>query len=357
MRSRHARLRAAVLPAVAVCLCVASSSCKLDAHRAALAAESSSDLGDVFEWSNPITLEENDEVINVTPRVSLDPQGGFLVADVQENQFRLYDSNGALTRFFGARGDGPGEFREAVAAVRMSDGSILAVDGSHPRAAWYDSDGSLLGTLPTQFVTVFDVDLLDDDLVLVSGGAANDLWNRLHIWDPKANTIVRSFFPAPLAETNPAAAAQAGFAVATVESDTIAALFALSDTVYLFDKDGDAIGQLPIPSQYFRPLKDAPPTGGRGGIRAVRDWLASFSMVSGVFWGPDGTFVIQWQDRENMMPKWRLLQMTRDGRRLFELIDTPEVLVGAENQGSYYFIEPSSETPNRWVIGQLRSHS
>jgi hypothetical protein len=329
----------------------------MDARRSALAAESSADLGDFFEWSHPIALEENEEVINVTPKVTLDPLGGFLVADVQENQFRLYDSNGELLQFFGARGDGPGEFRNAVAAVRMSDGSILAVDGSHMKAAWYATDGSLLGTLPTPFATVFDVDVIDDSLVLVSGGTADDLWNRLHIWDAKANSIVRSFFPAPLAETNPGAAAQAGFAVATVRSDTIAALFALSDTVYLFETDGDAIGQLPIPSQHFRPLRKAPPTGGRGGIGAVRDWLASFSMVSGVFWGPDGTFVIQWQDRENMMPRWRLLQMTRDGRRLFELVDTPEVLAGAEDEGSYYFIEPGSETPNRWVIGQLRSHS
>ena len=358
MLARHSWRRTLLLPALAVGLAAAVSGCRMDARREALAAESSGDLGDFVEWYQEITLEENEDVINVVPRVTLDPQGGFLVADAQESQFRLYDPDGGLARSFGARGDGPGEFRYPAGAVRLSDGSILAVDGARRRAARFDAAGrALLATLKTPFVTVFDVDVLDDSLLLVAGGAADDLWNRLHIWNVKSNTIVRSFFTAPLAETNPVAAAQAGFAVATVRADTIAAVFALTDTVYLFEADGDAIGQIPIPSRYFRPLDSDPPKGGRGGIRAVRDWLASFSMVSGVFWGPDGTFLVQWQDRENMLPVWRLLLMTRDGRRIFELVDTPELLASAGDGPSFYFVKPGSEAPNEWAIGRLRPRS
>ena len=64
-----------------------------------------------------IHLEENDRVLNVQVHMSLDPRGGFLVADAAENQIRRYDRNGKLLAHFARKGEGPGEFSVLLRAL------------------------------------------------------------------------------------------------------------------------------------------------------------------------------------------------------------------------------------------------
>jgi len=61
-------------------------------------------LEEVIQWESELTLEEPGGIFTVQPRVSLDPTGGFVVADMEEQQIRLYDEEGALTQAFGHKG-------------------------------------------------------------------------------------------------------------------------------------------------------------------------------------------------------------------------------------------------------------
>lgn len=313
------------------------------------------ELAGLVKWHRQIRLQENDSVINVMPHVNLDPAGGFLVADIKEGQIRRYGTDGKLLRAFGSKGAGPAEFKSPTAALRMSDGSILTLDAGAPKAALFDSTGSeLIRTIRTPFHTIYDADLLDDSLLLVSGRILENGWERLHIWNVNSNTLVRSFFPAPVADEDRSAAMSVGFVTADVLRDTIVAVFALSDTLYFFTAAGAKLEQVRIPSQYFRHLDQPPPTGGSGGIAAVRDWLATFSTTAHVFWTSDTTLLVQYQDRENMLPRWRLLYMRRSGERIFELVDTPKLLASGMSRDSLYFVDPGSETPSLWIVGVLQ---
>ena len=158
-------------------------------------ASSSTAVGEVLEWGKEIVLEENFEVLNVSPMVRTDPETGFLVADPREAQFRLYDPSGNLVHYFGSRGGGPQEFSRPAVAVRLPSGSILAVDGRAKAAIFNPQATDVERTFQTPFVIVYDVDLLEDDQALISGLTADQGSTRLHMMDLETGDIVRSFFP------------------------------------------------------------------------------------------------------------------------------------------------------------------
>jgi hypothetical protein len=350
-RPRTLRPGAAALAALLLAAC---GGAKPDADGAAAASLDTVALDRVVAWEGELALEESDEVLNVLPRVSVDPRGGFLVADEQESQVRRYGPDGKLLFRFGRRGGGPREFTFLHRALRLPGGEVLALD-TYNRGALFDAAGdSLLRTLTFPVGPVHAAEVLDDTLLLLGGKLSGrgfaDPDARLHLWSLARDTLVRSFFtPAVRGRARTLAANTAGFVSTAVRGDTIAATFSLSDTVYLFDRRGRALGKVPVPFRGFRRLdEDAPLPGRNGGVVQAREWVGTFSLVSDLFWLADGTFVVQYQDREGPEPRWRLLRMTRDGRRLFESRDTPRLLAADPASGSLYFVTPGSETPNRW---------
>lgn len=309
-------------------------------------------------WGRALTLEENRAVVNVTIHVAPDPRGGFLVADNQEDQVRRYDPLGRLVEAFGKRGPGPREFTYLLTAQRRSDGEVVALDGlSH--AAVFDSAGAeLVRTFRVPVEQVKFATLVNDTLLLVGGqrladrGADPD--ERLHLWNLRTGTLARSFFPVhPSTAGHRFAANTAGILGAAARGDTIAAVFALSDSVYLFDLRGRRLSAVPIPSAGLRRFDPdmSPP---HADIVSAREWFGRFSLVSNVWWTRDGGFVVQYQDRVGVEPHWRLVRMTRDGRRLFESTETPHLLAVDAAADTLWFVKPSSPTPNEWVAATFR---
>src|SRR3954471_25026938 len=92
-----------------LCAFVASG-CGRDRAAAATPREVFTPLDRHVAWGRSVTLEESDDVVNVLIRANLDPRGGFLVADEQEDQVRRYGPDGRLLFTFGRRGAGPREF-------------------------------------------------------------------------------------------------------------------------------------------------------------------------------------------------------------------------------------------------------
>ena len=333
-----------------------AAACGSDADAGGVASAGSPDrLDDVVAWEREITLEENDGTINVVVRADPDPRGGFLVADEREGYIRRYAPDGMLLRQFGGRGAGPGEFDRPLRALCLADGTIAAFDGAY-RGAVFDSTGErLLRTFRTPIGPLHSVTLLDDSLVLLGGRHAEGERSasaRLHRWNLNRDSLEASFFspPAP-SQAHTVTSASAPWSGVDRRGDTLAVVTALSDTVYLLSMDGTTLERIPIPSARLRrldprgPLPDA-----RGGVGAARSWFASFSLIADVFWVGD-TFLVQYQDRTRREPDWRLLGMTRDGKRTFEAVDTPFLL--AADEGTLYFVAPGSATPNVWRSARL----
>jgi hypothetical protein len=299
-----------------------------------------------------IELDESPSVINVSPRVKPDPLGGFLIADADESQIRRYSAAGDLLTAFGRKGRGPGEFERLSAVVRTYREQLLAVEVGG-RLSLFDPAGTaLLRSWNVPLAPVYGAASHADTLVVLSGRHGGGMGGELvHLLDPRTGTLTRSLFPMPRPPRGMEATyAFAGTADAAVRHDTIAAVFALADSVYLFTTDGRQLPSVAIPFRHFRPLRGPVPL--RGSVGDYRRWGAHFSAISRVYWTDRG-FLIQYYDTDGARPQWRLLGMTREGRWLFEDMRSPELLTVSEAGSSLFFVEPSSLTPNRWLEARL----
>lgn len=138
-----------------------------------------------FEPVKTIALEESDEVVNVSPEVSVQQDGSFLIADGREARIRIYDPDGRLLTQFGRKGEGPGELGLPLEATRRSDGSILVADFSRGLLHFDSSGTRFLGGTRPPIRPLYTVEPLDSHRFLVSGlhrGAA-DPRELMHVWD------------------------------------------------------------------------------------------------------------------------------------------------------------------------------
>jgi hypothetical protein len=312
-------------------------------------------FGDALRITREVKLDERGEVVNVTPRVVVDPHGGYIVADPSESQIRLYTSEGRLRRWFGRRGAGPGEFEHLAAAVRGPDGELLAFE-INGRLTVFDSTGStVLRIQQTRIAPLYHAVLTagGDEAIItgrLSGGNSSPL---VHLYDLRRGSIIRSFFtPRPPRREFEGAYRFSGFSDAVVQHDTVAVLFALSDTLYLFGLDGKARGKISLPFSGFRPIRKPMPVN--ESPLQFRRWVESFSTASHLYWQPNGTLLVQFFDTYDTQPQWRLLGLRSNGTPLFEIKDSPKLLALSPSSDSLIFVKPGSDLPNVWSIAEVK---
>jgi hypothetical protein len=316
---------------------------------------SSASIAQFITWGDTITLEENSDVINVDPTVTVDSAGNFVVADKRESQVRLYNSTGKLLSYFGGKGGGPEEFASIVGAMRRRSGETIVIDATGKVAVFPPNSKKVSRTFRLPVAYIWEADLVGDDRLLVAGrlpgpGGPSP---RLHLIDLESASILNSFFPPPpTAVAGKPIERNVGFVGATVYGDTIAAVYSVSDTVYLFDQNGTALSKIPLRSDNFRRIETAPPPRGSN-MKDLLAWVSTFSLMINAFPTPEGNFVVQFHDRNGMDVSWRLAGITRDGEVLFDFRDTPRLLTPSADGSDYWFISPNSETPNQWVSASL----
>jgi hypothetical protein len=303
-------------------------------------------------------VEENDAVVNVTPRLRVDPRGGLLVADEGESQIRGYSPEGKLLWFAGRSGQGPGEFTALVGATRLASGEILAVD-RHGRLTFLHAEGQRVArTAETQLLRVTDFEVVDDSTLLLAGvGRLGDAGPRLHVWNLDRNALKRSFFAPSEQQRNRIAATAMGYVMTAVRGDTIAATFASSDTIYFHTLDGRDAGRVALDSKSFRRVPHAEPGRTITNARERAAWLSSFDMVADVDWLPDGAVLVAYQSIEAsqaMRRTWHLLAQDRTGTRRFESRNVSSLVLGTDpGSRTIFFVPPDAEAPNRWTVARL----
>jgi hypothetical protein len=311
-------------------------------------------LDPVVHWARDVHLQENPDVINVSIYVAPSGDGGFLVSDGQEQQVRFYAPDGTLRRTFGRRGNGPGEFQHITKALRLTDGRVLVADFTGP-LTFFDSAGQkVVHTAPSHLGPVYNVCAINDSLVAFTGraDAANNS-TLLHVWNLRRDSLVVDAFSVPTPRGFESAYAIGGVTTLAVRGDTIATLFALKDTIYLFRTDGRPLRRIPIQFRAFRRLTKPAPDD-EVTSEAFKRWDRSYSNATGLFWLSDGSFLVQYYDRIQRTPEWRIAHVDRNGRSLAEVVGTP-MLLGTLPGDSLVFQKPGSDTPDVWAIGTIAS--
>ncbi len=319
-------------------------------------AAPSSIFSETFRVVRHIALEESQHVINVMPVVHIEPDGDLLLADAREAQLRWYSPTGALRATFGRKGQGPGEFQMPVSLRRLADGRFSAGDAMGGGISLINEDlteyvdGARIPLMP-----LYGVVPIDSLRLLLLGREQGELRRPrlLHEWSLSSRRIERSFFEVPTADALAATALSLGFAAAAVKGDTVAAVFSVSDTVFLFRlEEGSAaeiVERIPIP---FSRFSVSPPTArALANERARNDWLQTITMIGGLHWLEDGSFVVQWTIKRPIDEEFGLLRMTRVGSKIFEVRGAPRLFAVSGNQ--FYLADPASEVPSKWIVAEL----
>ena len=205
------------------------------------------------------------------------------------------------------------------------------------------------GRLPVN--AVYTAKPLPDAQLLLVGRNVEAGSTYLHVWDLREKRLVRSFFSPPVRRGFEDEAVIAGVMDAAVRGDSIAALFALSDSVFLFTRDGARAGALPIRARGLRRMESKFPGGDR---ESLVKWQEAFSTLSRVFWLSDGSFLVQYYDMLGSEQRFSLVRMRRDGEPIFEIQNTPRLLAVSPDGETLLFTKPGAEVPNEWRLASLR---
>lgn len=335
------------------CIVVASD-CQ-SRNRSSTATAVTMPVSRLVRWTDSVALEETPQVVNVGLAVRPDPEGGYLIADEREAQFRRYGDDGTLLGTFGRPGSGPGEFRFPTAVVRINHDTLLAVDLGG-RASFFRSDTfEHLSSFNLPVMNVTDVDVLSDTTLLVAGfdPDVGPTGPRLHVFNLNTRTVTNSFF-VPMERTRAKRAAMTvGWVKAAIRHDTIAAIFATLDTVYVFSMDGKQLASVWCDNPTFRNAED-PPLKARLDPTLQAEWASTFDAVADVYWLPGGTFLLPYETFVDNLPVWSLMVLGRDGRLV---ANSPKAgrLFTVSKAGRLVFQNPEYETPNHWLVGNLRT--
>ena len=320
------------------------------------AASETSIPNHIFNIVGYINLAEDTATINVHPTVTLDnTRSHFVVADGREDKIRLYDRVGTLVLQFGRTGEGPGEFGSGspIEAVREASGHIAVLDFGG-RIIRFDSTGTFVRSSRLPITPLYNQRLLRDGRRLVAGiirgSDSNTPRKLLHIVEN--DTVEYSFFSSPGDSVTQVNALHFGQVSFDIRGDTIAAVSALTDTLYVFLPTGAELERIAIPFRGYRRMRacDRPCNS----LEAITELLDQSHLISDLHWLSDGSIVLQYERPRGPDSEWNILLMTRNGEVVFDIANTPRLLTIDDDDMSFYFLKPQSLTPNKWVVARLR---
>ena len=320
-------------------------------------------LTDVINWTDEITLEENDEVFTDRVHVRVESDG-FLIGDPRENQIREYTREGELLNYFGEDDpEAPEGFWFPVAPLRMGDGTLLVPNTGNGSLSILDGSGTLIerhSRVSTS--STFSVEPLPVDGQVLFVGSADGRQGTpdfLHHLDPLSGEVKKSFYPLPdefgshaglLYTVSP-------IVVADIHAQQIAAGFLLSDEITLLDTDGATIDVLEPDFSNFKTVEqtDEMPDG----REELNQEFVRRSLFNTLFWLNEETLFVQFtnsyfDDQGERQLNNVLAAVTTGGEVLFEVDNTPRLLAVDQNTGELFFAHPDHDFESHWRVGQVK---
>lgn len=312
-------------------------------------------FNEVFTVEGPLVLGESEEVINVGISVTPDPEGGILVADFREHRVRSYADDGSLLWQFGRSGSGPGEFGSIQAALRLPDGRVMVAELSGKITLLGSDPMSVSSTSRPQDARMLEeLDLLADGRVLVSARwlQGEPDGGLLRVLDPRTGQTDASFFVPYVPAHIERGANVSGWATSDVRGDTIATMFAWSDTIYLHSPAGRLHDRIPVRSGFVTATVSPEEFHGPVG------WLRHHSRFQDIEWMSDGRFLLQYAGgvvdvpTTGTEPRFHMVLLSRDGSGLAEVTDSPR-FHAVDDEGRIYFDDPEALEAGRLMIARL----
>lgn len=296
-----------------------------------------------FEIIN--TVELQDEQFNYGSSIRVDRDGNFMVIDMQQGAFLLYNSEGDFIRKMGRKGRGPGEFEYIMHVERLADGEYLASDMTG-RLTRFSSEGDEIDIYNLPWMPLTSFVALDEETVLVPAmdKQADDLM-LLHEMNLKTKET-NSFFPAPfkLGDYGGILNNTSSVVKAITNGEHIYAFVTFLNEMYVFTMDGELVKKVPVPFKHFRNLEKQENMLSQEELSEV---MVSYSLVTDLFWKNNSTLIIQyWQATEVAIPDYEgyvnLAEIDLDGNVLYEEKNSTRLFDYSKGAGSYFFLDSLS---------------
>lgn len=303
-------------------------------------------FGELFATVDSLVLEESENVVTVQPHVSIDPRGGFLVADSRESQVRVYSRTGALERVLSDGSERTVYLERPYGASRMANGDIVVADfasGSITVIPTHPEEPARI--IETPIFPLVDVKVLNERQVLLLGEDSVYARALLHVWDLPSGEIVKSFYPPPK-HLDQDVVATLGRVSTASRGNKVAAVYSLSDTLVFFDRDGNELSRVHIPIDPF--IAPTGPLPEVNTFRAQQAWVSQFTFISGVFWIGEDQLLVQWELANGFQADYGLVQMDTTGRRIWGMAPAPRLFGVRDDE--FFFQDPSSDALNRWIV-------
>jgi len=349
VRSARSLWLLVVMAGVALGGCPAPVDDAPEASAAAVSVVDGVPFDSVFATTDSVLLEEPPGVVNVRTAATIDPGGGYIIADTREDQVRVYSRTGALEAAYGPGTGRLDSLSFLVRAIRLADGSVLAASLGGPLTVIPGPGADRSRTVQTPLFRLRDVLALDGRLVLLVGLDSAPTTALLHVWDTGTNAILRSFFAPPKRFAEGVIGTFPTVAVAR-RGGRLAAAYTFTDTLVFFDTAGTERSRLRIPIDPFVAPGDTLPQVTSPAERQA--WVNQFTTIQDLFWIADDQLLVQWAKGTAHGLQWGIISMDTVGNRHWGIAPAPRLL--GVRDGTFVFERPGGEAPNRWMLARQR---
>jgi hypothetical protein len=318
---------------------------------------SADSLDRFVEWIGELALQERDSAFVADPELRADPSGGWLYWDRQIEQARLYDSAGKLKVVLGRAGDGPGEFKQIRALVRLDDERLVSVDRRGRVAVWDPSSYELLKDFSSGLVGVTGAVALPGSAILVT--TAPELVDVdaaaavVHILDVDGERVTFSGFHPPMTRANATALMTVAPTAPRHSEDSVYVGLSIFDTVWALPRRSASPEPNAASLSSRHVSANLPPPAHSEGLPAFRSWVDQSTFFAGFFPLQSGGALVQaWAFRDDKA-RFSYHRLNAAGVWQWETESSLELLE-IDRGDLLYFWDRSDLVPSRIRIGRLR---
>lgn len=310
------------------------------------AAESTTELAEPSEF--PLT-----DITSLRPV----PWGGFLVVDRPSHQVRLHGARGNLLRVMGGFGQGPGELSEPSDASIGPDGRIYITEFGNGRVSVFSATGAFDTTFVVDERIPYVVASHPQGLLI---GAFAEQGRLFHVTSLQGR-VLSSFYERDSRLREVPYWGSTNRDYATVSLHRILIANTMVYPVHEYEIDGSYLGAFSKEPGYWVQASE-PKLGdfsGTGAEEPLRRWLASFTIITGVYFLDASTVVVAngvfgaaeeeagQSDLLRMRSRWLDLYQA-DGARVAAGLQLPGELLATTSDGRLLVL--TNAPPGGWRI-------
>ena len=309
-----------------------------------------SGLGSYFDLEGEVFLEEKEESILVTPIYHVDNDGNIIIADLRQNEIKIFDEDGNFINSFGQTGRGPGEFTNLISVSRMSNGKIVAADVSGRLTVFSNNGSKVIESFDSGIIPLTGVkEVGSGQLVLFGRGSRDDDTYLLHLLDIESGEREVSFLEFSFADYSQILQMLPNISTANVDDEDIVAFKSPIPEINFFNTESLDSQKIRINGlEHFKFIEEQDIN--ENNLSLID--LTKFSWIDQVYMTRDGRILIQYVRWLNMPPpganEWReseysIALIDRNGDVHFEIQNTPKLVGYNKDKEKFYFIDVNRE--------------